>query len=115
MQVGIKIITTDYELGFDLVEGNRFPARRPIIVPGEATISRQELSSGDGPAEGADIIDLGIDINEDTSIEEFANWFNGKLQSHVQKIQSLIIAGVETQVDEAKILHAIEEGLKAKS
>ncbi len=39
MDIDIKIITSDYEFALDLIESKRFPERRHIICPGEATIT----------------------------------------------------------------------------
>lgn len=116
MQIEIKIVTSDRDLGLDLVESKRFPERRQIIVPGEAVIISQNLSANDVDANWADItdvIDLVIEINEGTSISSFANWLHGKLKDRTEKIQSFSIAGGETQIDEAEILSAIEAALKA--
>lgn len=107
MQIEIRIITQDIEFGLDLVESKRFPERRPIIVPGEAVISSQNMVAGDESVGFSDIIDLVIDINEDTSVEMFADWFHGKLKTRTQKIHSLIIAGTEIQIDEAEIKKAL--------
>ncbi|MBE0448757.1 MAG: hypothetical protein IBX64_11795 [Actinobacteria bacterium] len=115
MQIEIRIINCDYELGFDLVESCRFPERRPIIVPGEAIIASQMVTAGDESVEWNEIMDLVVDVNEDTSIVTFAGWLYEKLKAHEQKIHSLIVAGAEIQIDEAEIIRAIEEGIKEKA
>lgn len=112
MQVEIKIVNSDYDLGLDLVESTKFPERRPIIVPGEAIFSSQSLVEGDESVDWCEIIGLTVDINEDTSIDTFASWLYGKLNSRASKIRSLIIAGIHTEIDEAKIAQAIKDGCK---
>ncbi len=111
MQVEIRIVTTDDQFGFHLLESKRFPEYRPIIVPGEAIIVGQNMMAGDESVGWADIIDLGVDISENTSVEEFAAWLYEKLKSREEKIQLLVIAGAEIPIDEAEILRAIEDGL----
>lgn len=112
MQVDIKIVTTDEQFGFHLFETSRFPERRPVIVLGEAIIARQSLIAGDESVGWADIIDLGVDIDENTSVEEFAAWLHEKLESREEKIRSLVIAGEQTPIDRAEILQAIEKELE---
>ncbi len=111
MQVEIRIVTTDEEFGFHLLEGKRFPEYRPVIVPGEAVIAKQSMTAGDKSVGWADIIDLGVDIHENTSIEEFAVWLYEKLKNRKDKIQSLVIARAEAPIDESEILRAIKDGL----
>ncbi|MCL6473117.1 MAG: hypothetical protein K6T91_09980 [Firmicutes bacterium] len=112
MQVEIKVVTSDYEFGLDLVESHRFPERRPVIVPGEAVISKQEVFAKDDSYWSSDVILLGVDINEDTSIEEFASWFYSKLSTRVPKIETLLIAGENVPIDEAEILSALEVAVR---
>ncbi|HZD59984.1 MAG TPA: hypothetical protein VE439_05975 [Anaerolineae bacterium] len=115
MQTEIRIVNSDYELGFYLLETRRFPERHPVIVPGEAVISSQTVTADDGAVECYETIDLVVDINEDTSIATFANWLSEKLKAFEQKICSLMVAGVEIQIDEAEIMRALEEGIKEKT
>lgn len=113
MQIQVKIVSTDYELGFDLIESPRFPGRRPIIVPGDATIISQGLMALEESPEEVEEVSLGIEIDESTSIDEFASWLYGKLKDRAQKIRLLSISGQEIKVDEAEIKSAIETGVKA--
>jgi len=115
MQVEVRIITDDLELGFNLVESHRFPERRPIIVPGEAIISSQCLTSCDESVDFCEVVDLVIDINEDTSVGSFASWLHGKLKVRAQNIHSLLIGGIETQIDEDDIIKAIERACACHS
>jgi len=108
MQIEIKIVTSDYFLGLDLVGGRRFPRMGPVIFPGEAVVSSQNLMEGDDSCE---IIDLVVDINEDTSIDTFAGWLYGKLNSKATQIRALTIAGIDTGIDEAKIAQAIKDSI----
>jgi hypothetical protein len=112
VRIEVKIITTDYEMGFHLTESPRFPGRRPLIVPGEATIVSQDLTCGEGLPDEPDIIELGIEVDEGTSIDEFAGWLYSKLKERAESIRFLSIAGKEIQVDEAQIKNAIESGVK---
>lgn len=114
MQIEIRIINCDYELGFDLLETRRFPERRPVIVPGEAVIVSQTVTA-DELVESDEIIDLVVDVTEDTSITTFAGWLYTKLKPHEQEIHSLVVAGAEIQIDEAEIMRALEEGIKEKA
>ena len=91
MRIDVRIISGDCELGFDLVGGRSFPRMRPVMVPGEATISSQSLTAVDYTMGCDEIIDLGIDIDEKTEVATFANWLFEKLTTRASAIRSLVL------------------------
>ncbi|OFW32541.1 MAG: hypothetical protein A2074_00200 [Candidatus Aquicultor primus] len=112
MQIEVRIITRDYELGLRLFDTRRFPSRYPKAVPGEAVVSSQSLTENEESMEWTEIIDLVVDFDENCSVEMFANWLYGKLTVKPDDVYSLTIAGTTVEFDEAEIAHAVEEGLK---
>ena len=112
MEIGIQIITSDHELGFDLVNSCRFPERRPVICPGEVMISSQNMRAASDDPYANDIIEFTITVNEDSSVAEFAGYLYSVLITRPEKISSLAISGAETQIDEVKIKQAIEAGME---
>lgn len=111
MQIDIRITSTDYELGMDLIKKRRFPGKRPVDTPGNAVIGPQSLLADESNPE-SEIIELGVEISEDTSVGEFASWLYGKLKEREEQISFLSIGGVEVSIDEAEILRAIEDAIK---
>ncbi len=111
MRLDIRIISTDYELGMFITEKRRFPSRWGMLTPGAAVINSQGLTC-DEENEESEIIDLGVDIDEDTSLHEFASWLYGKLKARAEKISYVSIAGKEVKIDEAEILQAVEEAVR---
>ncbi|MDP2210305.1 MAG: hypothetical protein Q8J63_01040 [Candidatus Aquicultor sp.] len=112
MQIEVRIITRDYELGLRLFNTRRFPSRYPKAVPGEAVVSSQSLIENEDSTEWTEVIDLVVDFDENCSVEMFANWLYGKLTVKPDDIYSLTIAGTTVDIDEAEIVRAVEEELK---
>ena len=112
VQIEVRIITRDYELGLRLFDTRRFPSRYPKTVPGEAVVSSQSLIENEESTEWTEVIDLVVDFDENCSVEMFANWLYGKLTVKPDDVYSLTIAGTTVEFDEAEIAHAVEEGLK---
>ncbi|MHB8842962.1 MAG: hypothetical protein ACYC56_14445 [Candidatus Aquicultor sp.] len=110
MRIDIRIISTDEELGMFIIGKHRFPSRWGVLTPGKALVSSESLMPEEGN-EGSEIIDLGIDIDEDTSVGEFATWLYDKLEARAEKISFVSIAGKEVSIDKAEILRVIEEAV----
>ncbi len=110
MRLDIRIISTDEELGMFIIDKHRFPSRWGVLTPGKALVSSESLMPEEGN-EGSEIIDLGIDFDEDSSVGEFADWLYGKLKARAEKISYVSIAGKEVPIDEAQILRAVEEAV----
>jgi hypothetical protein len=107
MNVDIKIVSSDYELVFDLVGSRRFPERKDVVCPGEAIMSSQSLKPVTDKDYSDDIIEFTIAFSETSSVEEFAKWFFHTLAEREEAIISLEIAGNKIEIDEESIIAAI--------
>lgn len=112
MQIEVRIITRDYELGLRLFDTRRFPSRYPKSVPGDAVVSSQSLIENEESTEWTEVIDLVVDFDETCSVAMFANWLYGKLEAKSDDIYSLSISGTIVDIDEAEITRAVGAGLK---
>jgi hypothetical protein len=112
MNVDIKIVSKDYELVFDLVGSRRFPERKDVICPGNAIMTSQSLKpAGEGDYTD-DIVEITMTFNEDSSIEEFSQWFFHTLAEREEAIVSLEIGGKETPLEYEAVESAIKAGAK---
>lgn len=112
VQIDVRIITRDYELGLGLFDTRRFPSRYAKSVPGDAVVSSQSLIENEESAEWAEIIDLVVDFDEKCSVEMFANWLFSKIHAKSDDIYSLSIAGTIVAIDEAQIARAVTAALE---
>ncbi|MDI6816882.1 MAG: hypothetical protein QME41_06805 [Actinomycetota bacterium] len=110
MQIEVRIITRDCELGLRFFDTRRFPSRYPKSVPGGAVVSSQSLIENVESTEWSEVIDLVVDFDENCSVEMFANWLYAKLTVKPDDIYSLTIAGKTVEIDEAEIVRAVEAG-----
>jgi hypothetical protein len=107
MDVNIKIVSSDYELVFDLVGSRRFPERKDVVCPGEAIMSSQSLKPVTDKDYSDDIIEFVISFSETSNVAEFAKWFFHTLAEREEAIISLEIAGNKIELDEESIVAAI--------
>ena len=112
MQIDVRIITRDYELGLGLFDTRRFPSRYAKSVPGGAVCSSQSLIENEESTEWSEVIDLVVDFDENSSIEEFAGWLFSKLHAKSDDIYSLSIAGTTVEINEAAIARAVTAALE---
>jgi hypothetical protein len=112
MSIDIKIVSSDFELVFDLVGSRRFPERKEVVCPGEAVMSSQSLKSAGEEDYSDDIIEIAMTFSENSSVDEFTKWFFHTLAERDEAIKSLQIAGKETPLDESAIKTSIESAVK---
>lgn len=113
MNVDIKIVSSDYELVFDLVGSRRFPERKEVVCPGEAIMSSQSLKAADEERDYCDdIIEITITFGDNSSIDEFSKWFFHVLAERDEAILSLEIGGKKISLDEDLIKTSIESAAK---